>query len=661
MDFHTSPLIPDVGVEFDAPTFAKTLQEAHVNSVTVFAKCHHGMCYFPTQTGVSHPALGERDLLGEQIEALHRLGIRAPIYTTVAWEEDVAQKHPEWRQLTKNGAFAKWDAPFEASDPGHQGTWKLNNFLHPDYQAYIEAHIREICSRYGSDVDGFFFDILFFAPGSGYSPASLAFRKKHNLMAEDADTFARFNGMAQKAFSQRFTRLVMSMVPNATVFYNSQNDSNMDPAVGPRARAANQTHCEIESLPSGSWGYYHFPRMARAQGRWGKPWLGMTGRFQRMWGDFGGIKPQAALEYECFRAQALGGANSIGDQLPPRGTLDPAAYKLIGAVYGQCKEAEPFYQNAALLPAEVGIFSASHAGHDGGSSEEGAVHMCQETHYDSAVLDSMDAFDDYKVLLLPDSTIVDPGLAKKLEQFHENGGTLILSHKSGFDAEGNWALDFIPLTFSGEEDRFPTYWRATKRFDPEMADSDRVVYAQGMKVRRPKGAHILVDRVLPYFKRTAVTFSSHFQTPPIAKTDRHPAVLRGEGFVYFADPIFAEYRKTGNIAVRDVWKQVLRELIGPPHFGDGLPTTIEVYPMRRQSDLILTLLHYVPVRKALDIDVIEERHSFAGEILHIGHAASLVVINNDNERLPRHANGGFVLPNHKGRLLLTVPDYFTSA
>ena len=59
-----------------------------------------------------------------------------------------------------------------------------------------------------------------------------------------------------------------------------------------------------------------------------------------MWGDFGGLKPPAALEYECFRSQALGGANSVGDQLPPRGQLEPAAYELIGGVFARCEIAE---------------------------------------------------------------------------------------------------------------------------------------------------------------------------------------------------------------------------------------------------------------------------------------------------------------------------------
>ncbi|MCJ7623382.1 MAG: hypothetical protein MUO76_07750 [Anaerolineaceae bacterium] len=51
LDFHTSPAIPDVGVDFDPRVFASLLKSAHVNSVTVFAKCHHGHSYYPTKVG----------------------------------------------------------------------------------------------------------------------------------------------------------------------------------------------------------------------------------------------------------------------------------------------------------------------------------------------------------------------------------------------------------------------------------------------------------------------------------------------------------------------------------------------------------------------------------------------------------------------------------
>lgn len=659
LDFHTSPFIPDVGCEFDAREFARTIKKAHINSVTIFAKCHHGQCYYPTKVGVQHPALAGRDLLGEQIEALHREGIRCPIYTTVAWEEDAAQRHPEWRQLTREGLFAGWSTSANQKD-AQPGVWKFNNFLHPGYQNHIEAHVRELCANY--EIDGFFFDILFFAPRACWSEPSVKFREKLGLLKDDAETFDRFQGAGQMAFAEKFTKLVRGLKPDATIFYNAHNESNIDPAVGPRSRAGQMTHFEIESLPSGFWGYYHFPRMARLQSHWGRFWLGMTGRFQKMWGDFGGIKPQAALEFECFRSQALGGGNSVGDQLPPRGTLDPAAYELIGSVYEQCSDAEPFYEGSDSLP-QIGILSASYPGLDGattGKSEEGAVQMCEETHYDAAVCDTLSELAGYELLILPDWTVIVPELKMKLANFYAGGGKLILSHRSGFDRDGKWALDFLPLSFSGAVEKYPTYWRARPEFHAGLSRSDRVFYEQGLNVIGGPGTRVLVDRVLPYFKRTDVTFCSHFQTPPLPSIDQFPAVIAGERFVYFADPIFREYRQAGNIAARDVWKLAAVQLIGTPPFGHRLPGTVLVYPRRRGDDLLLTLLHYIPARKALEIDIVEEGSSFAGELLRLPEEASSARIFRGGD-LPRAADGAFILPPVKGRLLIESPGFFHEA
>ena len=57
LDFHTSPTIDDIGTLFDAEKFTKTLKDAEVDLVTVFAKCHHGYCYYPTKVGTMHPGL----------------------------------------------------------------------------------------------------------------------------------------------------------------------------------------------------------------------------------------------------------------------------------------------------------------------------------------------------------------------------------------------------------------------------------------------------------------------------------------------------------------------------------------------------------------------------------------------------------------------------
>lgn len=656
LDFHTSPHIGDVGVEFDPTEFAKTMKAAHVNSVTIFGKCHHGMSYYPTKSGTQHPALKGRDLLGEQIEALHREGIRCPIYTTVCWEEDAAQKHPEWRQMRRNGTFARVGNA-DPTKPPHPGGWQYLNFLHPDYQDYIEAHVRELLASY--DVDGLFFDILLFDGDACWSEASVKFREKHGLMSPDVATHARFEGLAQKSFVDRFSALIQGQKKDATIFYNSANAIFTDSQVGVHTRHEQQTHWELESLPSGFWGYFHFPRLARALGSWGKPWLGMTGRFQTSWGDFGGLKPQPALEYECFRSQAHGGANSVGDQLPPRGQLDRGAYDLIGAVFQQCAEAEPFYAGSVAC-RQIGIVAPGYPGLDlarADKSLEGAVQMCEEAHYDAIVLDDSSPLEGLDLIVLPDSVQLTPKLAEKLNAWRKAGGTLILSDRSGFDADGKMMLDGIPLRRKGEVALFPTYWRSQAEFHPALARSDRVAYLAGSEVEA-EGCEVLVERVLPYFKRTDLTFSSHFQTPPVAQASACPAVVKGAGFVYFADPIFLEYRQYGNTAQRDGWQQAMLDLVGPAPFGSELPKTILSVPRRRGDDLILTLLHYIPTRKALESDMIEERSSFAGEKLHLPEAAKSVRIFGAAEDLPRAEDGAWILPAAKGRLLLEVAGFF---
>ena len=55
LDFHTSPHIREVGADFDEDAFAATMKAAHVNSVTVFAKCHHGHLYYNAKHPARHP------------------------------------------------------------------------------------------------------------------------------------------------------------------------------------------------------------------------------------------------------------------------------------------------------------------------------------------------------------------------------------------------------------------------------------------------------------------------------------------------------------------------------------------------------------------------------------------------------------------------------
>ena len=211
-----------------------------------------------------------------------------------------------------------------------------------------------------------------------------------------------------------------------TIFYNAGH-------VGPgdRTAAAAYSHYELESLPSGGWGYLHFPVAQRYVRGMGKPTLGMTGKFHTSWGDFHSYKNPAALEFECFHMLALGARCSVGDQLHPTGRLDPYTYDLIGGVYGQAEQVEPWCTGAQPV-ADIGVFTEEEftagnltPGHNRlPDSIFGAVRMLQEMHAQFDIISSDRDLAQYRLLILPDGIPVDAALAARLEAYLDAGGAL---------------------------------------------------------------------------------------------------------------------------------------------------------------------------------------------------------------------------------------------
>jgi hypothetical protein len=344
LDFHTSPDIPDVAADFDGKAFARTLKEAHVNSVSIFAKCHHGMSYYPTRIGVVHPAL-KRDLMGEMIEALHAEGIRAPIYVTVAWDEHSALEHQDWLAVTRDGRLVG------RPPVGTEDRWR-RLCLNTPLADYVAAQTQEILERY--PVDGLFFDIV-----SQPRPGCVCSYCLRGMLAQDLDPendadLARYSLQVTRSLMDRLSALVRQHQPEATIFFNGRTRLEAAPANGIKPELPYMTHVEIESLPSGHWGYNHYPLYARYFNHLHPEHLGMTGRFHTAWGDFGGVKTQAALEYEVFSMLANGSKCSIGDQMHPRGVLEADVYDRIRNVYASVEAKEPWCEGTTPL-AEIAV------------------------------------------------------------------------------------------------------------------------------------------------------------------------------------------------------------------------------------------------------------------------------------------------------------------
>ena len=596
LDFHTSPLIPNIGQHFDPETFIATLQRAHVNSIALFAKCHHGMSYYPTRLGVTHPHL-EFDLFGSMVNACKQAGIRVVAYTTVTLDEYMATQHPEWRQVDEQGRLVG-RAPLNADHFSWQ--WLCMN---SPYLDYVAQHTQEMLECY--PVDGVFYDIILQSPclcrhcqegmrTDGLNPGNLTDRERYSLQVAD-------RCMA------RLSRVVWDHHPDLAVFFNSRLRFDTYARNSTRNEQQHYSHWEIESLASGEWGYSHFPIAVRYfQALTPKRAMtGHTGRFHTSWGDFGALKNQAALEYECFRLIASGCACTIGDQLAPNGTLDPAIYQRIGAVYEQIARKEAWCRDVTPQ-VEIGVMTA-HTGDHGGLAkiDEGVMRMLLETHYQFEFLDAQSNFQKYPLLILPDDIRLTPALRDKLTAYLAQGGKLLLSYHSGLMQDRDEFGVDCGIAFQQNYEFTPSYIRAHDALQQGIEPMDHVMYEASAQVVAHDGTAALASVVKPYFNRTWEHFCSHQHTPPETITDI-PAVTQRGNIIYIASAIFSGYIDYGYRPYREIVRNCIERLLPKKLICGNLPTTAETTLMKQESRLILHVLHYTPQRTAKKIDLLEE-------------------------------------------------------
>ncbi|MES2460625.1 MAG: beta-galactosidase trimerization domain-containing protein [Armatimonadota bacterium] len=596
LDFHTSPHVPDVGADWDAQHFGQTLKQAHVNSVTVFAKCHHGMNYYPTKIGPVHPSL-KFDLLGEQIAACHKEGIRCPIYLTVVWDVSAAERHPEWRQVDNTGKMVGPD-PLSPGWP-----WMCLNNAYTDE---LLAQTEEIIALYGDECDGFFYDIVMYNANGCVCVNCLRTLRESGLDPSDPLHRRRNNHASARRFMARASELIRSKLPDAGIFYNSRWGVHF------ADEAEHYSQVEIESLPTGGWGYGFYPLWSRYGRNFDLPMLGMTGRFHRSWADWGGLKHPEALKFECGGILATGGAVSVGDQLESRGRLSEPVYDVIGEAFAQVEKVEPYCIGASGV-AQVALLilnpEADKANTDAKSGYvEGGAKILLELHqqFDVITDKTCSDFGRYDLLVLPDQAIASPETAERLRQYVAGGGKLLLSHKALLNDEQNEFLlsPEMGVEYAGMAESNPDYFRVTH---PALlgsvvrADFSYSVY-EGPAVRvapRP-GTTVLADAYQTYFNRTGEHFTSHGFTPPVPEKADYPAITRKEGVIYLHGPIFAAYQKHGNLTFRQLVGKCLDLLLPEKLIETSAPPSAEVALMRQESEgrSIVHIVNYSPQRRA---------------------------------------------------------------
>jgi len=574
LDFHTSEHIPGIGSAFDPVDFVATLQAAHVNSITIFAKCHHGWSYYPTKVGAPHPNLARPDLMGDMVKALSAADIEAPIYISVQWDERNARIHPEWRvrSATKN----RFD-PEQLTAGWH--TLCLN---HKAYRDELLEQAREVARNY--ETPGIFFDIVL-TPDCVCAEC-LASMAEHGLDPENPADRLQNDEWVNERFRAETSAALREEFPGLRVFYNCGHIHKQGPQ-----RFAAYSHLELESLPTGGWGYDHFPSSARYAATLGLDMVAHTGKFHTSWGEFGGFKHPDALEFEAAQMVALGVKCLVGDQLHPDGSINPDTYASIAPAYARIEKLEPYLEGARQV-SDIAVLTAEYfhpVGARNHHGDDGAAQMLQELHLPFDVIDPSTPFENYKLLLLPDDIPIDDGLAARLNAYLGQGGKLILSGKSGLNADGSAALD-AGIRSAGEVSFTPSYLKGSRKVDAALTESPFVMYGTGQAITST-GAEVLAEIVSSYFNRSYKHFSSHQHAPddPQSAPLGAAVTLKG-GIAYIAYPIFAMYHAMGQPLYKYLVRGLIDRLVPSRAIVTDLPSSARA-TLTKQADQKRHVLH----------------------------------------------------------------------
>ncbi|SEP82658.1 beta-galactosidase trimerization domain-containing protein [Microlunatus flavus] len=601
LDFHTGPDVPDVAVDFDPGRFAATFAAAHVDSVTVFAKCHHGLLYYDTDRPERHPGLArDLDLLKQQVDALHAVGIRAPVYLSVQVDEHAATTHPEWVAMDADLKLVRWGEPSRAPGGAFVAGWHILDMSSP-YQQLLVDQTTEVLEHLGV-VDGLFLDMCWDQPSStrwaiegaleaGFDPETEAGRS----------AYARANALQYMRRFQDLAAPYLSPDVASGVWFNSRPKTNL------HVEAALLKHVEVESLPTGGWGYAYLPYVARFVRPLGLPTLSHTGRFHRSWGDNASLKPQAALDYETSQILSLGLTNGVGDLLHPRGVPNAAVYERIGAAYAHVEACEP-HQEGTEPVAEVAVVVDPELGDAPGAAGIGAVRVLQQLRHQFAIVPPTADLAPYRLVLVPETTVVDEALRATLSAHVERGGALVLVGDALVGDDGEVSVPEAGVSVHGPSPFANTFLRSVSPDLPDLGQ-DTVVYDRGLRMTPSEGTEVLVGTVEPYFDRTWAHFSGHSYTAP-DQLSQWAAVTRRGQVVAVAAPLLLTYGRLGNEVHRQVLGHVLDLLLPRPALRAGGPLHLETTVRRGPDRTVVHLLSYLPTRVGsglgAEIDLVDD-------------------------------------------------------
>jgi hypothetical protein len=118
---------------------------------------------------------------------------------------------------------------------------------------------------------------------------------------------------------------------------------------------------------------------------------------------------------------------------------------------------------------------------------------------------------------------------------------------------------------------------------------------------------VLAEGYTSYFDRTYEHFCSHRQTPSSGRTGT-PAVVQNGNTIYFAHPIFMQYRRNAPRWCKQLFLTALARVLPAPLIQHDSFSTLRlsINDQKSENRYVLHLLHYIPERRGERFDTLED-------------------------------------------------------
>ncbi|MBM3702049.1 MAG: hypothetical protein FJW63_03485 [Actinobacteria bacterium] len=536
LDFHIPEWDDSILTNFDAKKLVEKYEKSFIDCIIFYAKDHYGHCYYNTKIGHKHKNLGDRDFLGEFVSEAKKRGVLAGAYYSLNWQVNVKD-------------YDFWAKDIEGNYIKHinEGVsrWTQICYNSKEYLKFCIDQLTEIISTY--DIDVIWLDMLNYpfdrlscfcnkcerAFKEKYGYDELPKKPKWDKIWRD---FLEFRFNANYQFATKIRDAIKNIEPDLVAIFNyhAGPKDNWLEGQKPVMHSSYSDFCTHEIYPAmfGSMYPSIVPRYLKGLHK-DKPYEILTFRFNQGW-DYT-IKPKSQFIWEIMSAAANGASVMTVDQPLHTGELDKEAYKLIAEGYRYLKSKKNLYKGIDIKFSCI-YFSQKTRDFFARDSKEkylmsfyGAIKMFIEEHFPVDILfdENIDLinFNEYKILVLANTAILNDIEIKKIEDFVKSGGILIASDETSlYDEDGfklsNYKLkSLFGVNYQGNTRLSYNYFTTSSEYSKKIRKNYSILINGPASIFTVNNQDVKVsgDLKIPFYEASDSMFFSHNLHPPWKK------------------------------------------------------------------------------------------------------------------------------------------------